>query len=106
MHSTDPQHNQSNTTFFPIGLTSIFFSFAAFAGILFGYDTGTISGIIQMNDWLELFGERYQPDDPTKLPFRLLTSRESLIVSILSAGTFFGESSCILSWDVRLMSFV
>ncbi|KAI0794026.1 MFS monosaccharide transporter [Fomes fomentarius] len=65
-------------------------AFAAFGGILFGYDTGTISGIIQMDDWLRTFGEattdaKYQP-----LGFHLPSSRESVVVSILSAGTFFG----------------
>ncbi|KZP15729.1 hypothetical protein FIBSPDRAFT_958568 [Athelia psychrophila] len=31
-------------------------SFAAFGGILFAYDTGTIGGIIAMDDWLKVFG--------------------------------------------------
>ncbi|KAJ7464079.1 monosaccharide importer [Mycena latifolia] len=48
-------------------------AFAAFGGILFGYDTGTIGGVIAMQDWLNVFGTF----DPTG-------------VSILSAGTFFG----------------
>lgn len=61
--------------------------FVAFGGILFGYDTGTISGIIAMPYWLEGFHNGYlnaegdialNPDD------------ESLIVSILSLGTFLG----------------
>ncbi|OCH87378.1 MFS monosaccharide transporter [Obba rivulosa] len=62
-------------------------AFAAFGGILFGYDTGTISGIIQMNDWLSVFAT--PTGDPTT-PYVLSSSRESLVVSILSAGTFFG----------------
>ena len=68
-------------------------AFAAFGGILFGYDTGTISGIIQMNDWLRKFG--VQTSDTTTYPigYYLPSSRESLVVSILSAGTFFGKSS-------------
>lgn len=55
--------------------------FAAFGGILFGYDTGTISGILVMKYVTKEFpaNEEY------------FTSQErSLIVSILSAGTFFG----------------
>lgn len=62
-------------------------AFAGFGGILFGYDTGTIGGIIAMDDWLRTFG-RYDPTG--KLGFYLATNDKSLVVSILSAGTFFG----------------
>ncbi|KAI0372720.1 MFS monosaccharide transporter [Pilatotrama ljubarskyi] len=65
-------------------------AFAAFGGILFGYDTGTISGIIQMNDWLRTFGVPTTDTKTYPLGFYLPSSRESLVVSILSAGTFFG----------------
>ncbi|KAF7318815.1 Monosaccharide importer [Mycena chlorophos] len=67
-------------------------AFAAFGGILFGYDTGTIAGCIVMPDWLETFGTH----DPTGVlgtstdGMYLKTSNKSLVVSILSAGTFFG----------------
>jgi len=56
--------------------------FVAFGGVLFGYDTGTISGIIAMPYWLQEFATT--PDKTLK------ASEDSLIVSILSAGTFFG----------------
>jgi MFS transporter, SP family, sugar:H+ symporter len=61
--------------------------FVAFGGILFGYDTGTISGIIAMPFWLQGFNGGYTNDegDPALNP-----SDESLIVSILSLGTFLG----------------
>lgn len=62
-------------------------AFAAFGGILYGYDTGTISGIIAMDDWLRTFGDK---TDTTSLGYLLPTNKESLVVSILSAGTFFG----------------
>lgn len=62
-------------------------AFAGFGGILFGYDTGTIGGIIAMDDWLRTFG-RYDPTG--QLGFYLATNDKSLVVSILSAGTFFG----------------
>ncbi len=63
-------------------------SFAAFGGILFGYDTGTISGITAMKDWLRLFGF---PDPSAPTGYSVSSSRQSLVTSILSAGTFFGE---------------
>lgn len=60
-------------------------AFAAFGGILYGYDTGTIGGIKVMPDWLKTFGY-----DAGGGNYQLTTSNESLVVSILSAGTFFG----------------
>ncbi|CAF3706369.1 unnamed protein product [Rotaria sordida] len=60
-------------------------AFAAFGGFLYGYDTGTIAGIIDMNYFLQTFGDRQS--DGT---YQLTSQNKSLIVSILSAGTFFG----------------
>ncbi|KAF4570079.1 hypothetical protein EYR40_009065 [Pleurotus pulmonarius] len=62
-------------------------AFAAFGGILFGYDTGVISGVKEMKDWLRTFGH---PDPSAPTGFAITSSTESLVVSILSAGTFFG----------------
>lgn len=61
--------------------------FVAFGGVLFGYDTGTISGILAMDYWRKEFTTGYMNSDnqPDVSP-----SQTSLIVSILSAGTFFG----------------
>ncbi|CAH2354206.1 low-affinity glucose transporter Hxt3p [[Candida] railenensis] len=56
--------------------------FAAFGGILFGYDTGTISGIMAMPYVLARF--------PKNIDDGFSSSESSLIVSILSVGTFFG----------------
>ena len=56
-------------------------AFAAFGGVLYGYDTGTISGIMAM--------DYVRGEFPANK--KNFTSKESsLIVSILSAGTFFG----------------
>lgn len=60
--------------------------FAAFGGILFGYDTGVISGIQTMQNWLCTFGK----PDPLTGVCAITSSQQSLVVSILSAGNFFG----------------
>ncbi|KDN35077.1 hypothetical protein RSAG8_11915, partial [Rhizoctonia solani AG-8 WAC10335] len=60
-------------------------TFAAFGGILFGYDTGVISGVKEMTNWLQTFGHQGSNGQ-----WEISTRNESLIVSILSAGTFFG----------------
>lgn len=74
---------------------NLFFSderlaFSAFGGILFGYDTGVISGIKEIPAWLKQFG--FATTDLTRHPsgYMISSSTESLVVSILSAGTFFG----------------
>ncbi|SPO01684.1 probable RCO3 - glucose transporter [Cephalotrichum gorgonifer] len=61
--------------------------FVAFGGVLFGYDTGTISGILAMPYWQRLFSTGYVDAEGNP---NITASQESAIVSILSAGTFFG----------------
>lgn len=57
-------------------------------GRSFSYDTGTIGGILAMQYWRNLFSTGYiNPKDG--LP-DVSASQQSEIVSILSAGTFFG----------------
>jgi SP family sugar:H+ symporter-like MFS transporter len=80
--------------------------FIAFGGFLFGYDIGVISGCLIMPDFVRRFGE--QSADGT---FVLSSSRQSIITSLLSAGTFvgalgqaftsdrFGRRGSILIWS-------
>ncbi|GMG35827.1 unnamed protein product [Ambrosiozyma monospora] len=63
--------------------------FASFGGILFGYDSGYISGVMGMDYFIHEFTGKVKgtmPDDK----FVLAAWQKSLITSILSAGTFFG----------------
>ncbi|KAF2874819.1 high affinity glucose transporter RGT2 [Massariosphaeria phaeospora] len=62
--------------------------FVAFGGVLFGYDTGTIGGILGMEHWRRVFSTGYT-NKTDGLP-DVDAAQTSLIVSILSAGTFFG----------------
>lgn len=55
--------------------------------MLFGYDTGTISGILEMDYWKLLFSDGYTDADGNPA---VRSGDESLIVSILSLGTFLG----------------
>ncbi|KAM5353642.1 hypothetical protein ACJ41O_000292 [Fusarium nematophilum] len=71
--------------------------FVAFGGVLYGYDTGTISGILAMPYWQRLFSTGYRDSDGS---LNITTSQESGIVSILSAGTFFGALSSPFMTDV------
>jgi len=57
-------------------------AFASFGGIFFGYDSGYINGV----NGSSIFIQAVEGPDATKLS----SPHQSLIVSILSAGTFFG----------------
>ncbi|RKF71113.1 putative glucose transporter rco-3 [Golovinomyces cichoracearum] len=64
--------------------------FVAFGGILYGYDTGNISGILAIRYFKDQFSTGYMTIQDGKLQPDISSSQQSLIVSILSAGTFFG----------------
>ncbi|KAF1835653.1 general substrate transporter [Decorospora gaudefroyi] len=76
--------------------------FAAFGGILFGYDSGYINGVLAMNFFKQEFGS---PSNDKEAYNGLLykTWEKSLIVSILSAGTFFGAlvAGSVADWVGR-----
>lgn len=59
--------------------------FIAFGGFLFGYDMGVISGCLIMPDFIRRFGQ-----EGTDGQYYLSSTRQSIIVSLLSAGTFCG----------------
>ncbi|KAM3422663.1 hypothetical protein BST61_g151 [Cercospora zeina] len=62
-------------------------AFAAFAGVLFGYDSGYISGVLGMDSFKRDYGHP-STTDPSGYAYE--TWEKSLIVSILSLGTFCG----------------
>ncbi|XXH03096.1 hypothetical protein Hte_009486 [Hypoxylon texense] len=61
--------------------------FVATGGLLFGYDTGTINGILAMKSFKSQFNTGYRDDDGS---LNLSPSQISIIVAILSAGTVAG----------------
>ncbi|KAJ7726395.1 general substrate transporter [Mycena metata] len=76
-------------------------------GFLFGYDIGVISGCLIMPDFIDRFGQF----DAATGQMVLTSSRQSIITSLLSAGTFvgalaqaftsdrFGRRGSILMWS-------
>ncbi|ATZ50107.1 hypothetical protein BCIN_05g04880 [Botrytis cinerea B05.10] len=62
--------------------------FVATGGLLFGYDTGTISGVVAMRAFRQQFSTGYV--DPSDNELSISPSQSAQIVAILSAGTFFG----------------
>jgi SP family sugar:H+ symporter-like MFS transporter len=73
-------------------------AFAAFAGMLFGYDSGYISSVLGMEQFKLEYGQVVDVADQNAVSLPgspnvfvdYTTWQKSLIVSILSAGTFFG----------------
>ncbi|KAK6458026.1 sugar transporter 1 [Scheffersomyces xylosifermentans] len=64
---------------------SIFCLLVAFGGFVFGFDTGTISGFVNMTDFLERFGQVHE--DGT---YYLSNVRVGLLVSIFNIGCAVG----------------
>jgi MFS family permease len=78
-------------------------AFAAFGGIFFGYDTGWMGGVLNMDFFIKQYtgfdypADALGSDAPAELvktyrneKFSVPSWQQSLTTSILSAGTFFG----------------
>ncbi|RDW61615.1 hypothetical protein BP5796_11507 [Coleophoma crateriformis] len=78
----------------PVTMKAYFMcAFAAFGGIFFGYDTGWMSGVLAMPFFIRQYTGLPYPDPndaAATAAFVIPANTQSLITSILSAGTFFG----------------
>ena len=74
--------------------TYLMCAFAAFGGIFFGYDSGWINGVLGMdfviNQYTGMPIPPAEAPDDVKKAFVIPAPTQSLVVSILSCGTFFG----------------
>jgi len=74
----------------PIGYMAIALAvLASMGGFIFGYDTGQISDILIMDDFILRFAECGTPGDVSTCSFSIV--REGLIVALLSIGTLVGS---------------
>ncbi|KAG0652532.1 Hexose transporter 2 [Hyphodiscus hymeniophilus] len=60
---------------------------ASIGGFVFGYESGQISGFLQMSDFLQRFGQRNATEQEI---FYFSPARQGTIVALLSAGTLVG----------------
>ncbi|KAI5478431.1 hypothetical protein MNV49_005072 [Pseudohyphozyma bogoriensis] len=62
--------------------------FMSLAGLLFGWETGAISGLVTMPDYQMRFGA---PDATSSSGYSIPSTRQSLITSFCGLGAFFGS---------------
>ncbi|KAK3386327.1 hypothetical protein B0T20DRAFT_491635 [Sordaria brevicollis] len=80
----------------PVWVSALIGVFVALGGLLFGYDTGTISGVIAMKYWKEHFSTGYTDIDGNR---GISANQAAVIVSLLSVGTCIGSLSSPLLGD-------
>ncbi|KAJ4418214.1 hexose transporter hxt5 [Gnomoniopsis sp. IMI 355080] len=87
--STDSRKDLAHLDYSPVkritGRTFFMGTLVSMGGFIFGYDTGQISGFLEMPNFLQRFGE-LQPDNS----YAFSTVRSGLIVGLLSIGTLVG----------------
>lgn len=81
-HSDVPQLNNSKASYISVCLSCFM---VAFGGFIFGWDTGTISGFVNMQDFLQRFGSINSEGN-----YYLSEVRTGLIVSIFNIGCAIG----------------
>ncbi|KAH8820777.1 MFS sugar transporter-like protein [Xylogone sp. PMI_703] len=81
-----------------VTLRTIFMAvLVAMGGFIFGYDTGQISGFLEMQVFLERFGNRGPPTEKSPNGYFFTNVRSGLIVGLLSIGTLCG---CLLAGPI------
>ncbi|RYP59463.1 hypothetical protein DL769_008522 [Monosporascus sp. CRB-8-3] len=80
--------------------------FVATGGLLFGYDTGSVNGILAMKSFIDQFNTGYVDSQSNRVI--ISPGETALIVAILSAGTFVGAllAAPVADWIGRRISLI
>lgn len=74
-------------------MSLVIVGFAAFGGIVFGYDSGSINGVLNLEPFKERFGVRTFDQASNEWAWKIDSRDQALIVSMLSLGTCIGALS-------------